>query len=46
MEEFMGIKILSISKECNINWNNFLIDVPEKFSGTCYIYSVTGMSLN
>ena len=34
----MGIKILSINKGLSINWNNFSIELPENFSGTCYIY--------
>jgi len=34
------IKIVcnSNSEPCNINWNNFSIRLPKKFSGTCHIY--------
>ena len=37
-EEQKFIKILSINKGLSINWNNFSIELPENFSGTCHIY--------
>ena len=39
----MGFKILSVSDSCFINWNNFELNIPENFTGMCYIY-VNGLS--